>query len=595
MTQIADRLSAIRAEMAKQNLDAFFIPRADEYLGEYIPAHNERMLWASNFTGSAGMVVILKDRAAMFVDGRYTVQVRQQAPAEYFEYYHLIDHPHVQWVVDQVGEGARIGCDTKLHNRVWYNDAAKVIAKGNAELVEVAENPVDLAWAERPAPGKLMASLHAREYTGMHSLEKRQQIGEAIAAEKADVAYIAQPDSICWLLNIRGQDTPCLPIVLGTSLLWADGSMVHYLDADKLPEGVAEHVGDGVTFKSETELQADLQALSGKAVMVDPVTANAWSQLTLERAGASIVAAADPALMPKACKNGVELEGAKAAHVRDAVAVTKFLAWIDSEVAKKASHTEATLSDQLLAFRKELPEFVEPSFDTISATGPNGAMCHYNHLDGKPAELVYDSLYLVDSGAQYPDGTTDITRTVAIGNVTGEHKKMFTLVLKGHIALDQQRFPEGTTGAQLDAIARQFLWQEGFDYDHGTGHGVGSFLSVHEGPQRIGKGVAPVVLKPGMILSNEPGYYKENAYGIRCENLVIVRRMQSEGDLALLGFEPITLVPFDTRLIDVALLTEAELSWVNRYHAKVRETLQSRLSGDTLEWMVAATEPLTRQ
>jgi len=592
MTSIANRLTAIREQMAAQSLDAFFIPRADEYLGEYIPAHNERMLWSSGFTGSAGMIVVLKDRAAIFVDGRYTVQVRKQVPADLFEYFHLIDTPHVAWVVNELGANARIGFDPKLHNLHWYQSALKEVVAGGAELIEVAKNPVDMAWADRPAPGKNKAILHGREYTGMHSSDKRQQIGALIAEAHADVAYIGQPDSLCWLLNIRGSDTPCLPIILGTALVWTNGDTLMFTDTDKLPDDIEGHVGQGVRFASESEIDTELAKLGGKRVLVDPATANAHAQLGLQRAGASLVAGADPILIPKACKNGVELEGTKAAHIRDAVAVTQFLAWFDGETAAKASHTEATLADKLLEFRKSLPEFVEPSFDTISATGPNGAMCHYNHLDTTPADLVYDSLYLVDSGAQYPDGTTDITRTVPVGEPDKECATMFTLVLKGHIALDQQRFPEGTTGAQLDAIARQFLWQNGYDYDHGTGHGVGSFLSVHEGPQRIGKGVAHVALKPGMILSNEPGYYKEGGYGIRCENLVIVKRVESNGDKALLGFEAITLVPFDRRLIDVSLLNATEIEWINSYHARVRETLSGRLSGDSLNWMISATEPL---
>jgi Xaa-Pro aminopeptidase len=367
------------------------------------------------------------------------------------------------------------------------------------------------------------------------------------------------------------------------------------VDPGRVPAGFAEHVGAGVEVAAESQAAAVLAGYGHRAVLADPESANAWAQLTLQQAGARLVVAQDPVLLAKACKNAVEIEGTRQAHIRDAVAEVRFLAWLDAEVAAGRLHDEAELAEQLLSCRRQGEHFHDLSFDTISAAGANAAMCHYNHLNASaPARLTMDSAYLVDSGGQYTDGTTDITRTVAIGDPGADLRRMFTLVLKGHIALDQARFPVGTTGTQLDALARQFLWREGFDYDHGTGHGVGVFLSVHEAPQRISKQHSGVPLKPGMIISNEPGYYRDGAFGIRCENLVVVRE-SAPGlqERTMLEFEAITLVPFDTRLLDLSLMTGAEVAWLNDYHLRVAKVIGPLLDGADRDWLAQATRPVT--
>ncbi|MGS0692488.1 aminopeptidase P family protein [Shewanella sp. 0m-8] len=584
---IAARLSAIRTEMAKSNLDAFIIPRADEYLGEYVPEHNERMLWASGFTGSAGAIIILKDSAAIFVDGRYTVQVRQQVDADLFEYLSLHDTPQAQWLIEQLGTNANVGFDARLHTLAWFNHTHSELAKAQIKLTQVQQNPIDLHWTDRPSPASHPIMLFSAQSAGRSSLEKRKTIGAEIKKQGADIAIISALDSFCWLLNIRGKDIPCLPVVLGTALLHANGDMLLFTDTNKLPENILEHVGEGVSFKNESELAAELATLSGTKVLASPESCNAWLQLTTQAAGAQLIAGIDPVALPKAQKNEAELAGMKACHIRDGVAVSRFLAWLDREVAANRLYDEAVLADKLESFRLSDPLYQEPSFDTISATGANAAMCHYNHNNGTPAQMTMNSIYLVDSGAQYLDGTTDVTRTIAIGDVTDEQRKMVTLVLKGHIAIDQAKFPKGTSGMQLDSFARQYLWQHGFDFDHGTGHGVGHYLSVHEGPQGIAKGRSNVALLEGMVLSNEPGYYRANEFGIRLENLIAVRPCQTltNSEREMLEFEAMTFIPMDSRLIDKQYLTESEVNWFNQYHQQVKDKLSPFMQGDDLTWL----------
>ncbi|MCL1039363.1 aminopeptidase P family protein [Shewanella submarina] len=591
---IATRLNAVRNEMAKEELQAFIIPRADEYLGEYVPVHNERLHWISNFTGSAGAVIVMADKAAIFTDGRYTVQVRQQVDGKLFDYESLTDTPQADYLAGTLPAGSKVGVDARLHTLAWYEATQKRLAKADIELVAVAQNPVDLHWQNRPLPECDDVLLISDQLTGAASLDKRKQIGELIAKESADVALIAALDSIAWLLNIRGRAVPRLPVVMGTGLLWANGDMRFFTDISKLPSEIQSHVGPGVSFAEESELPAALKALEGQRLLADANSANAASQLIARDAGARLVEGMDPVALPKAAKNPVELAGMRACHVRDGAAVSRFLAWLDKEVAADKLYDEALLADKLESFRLVDKQYVEPSFDTISAAGSNAAMCHYNHMNGTPAQLTMNSLYLVDSGAQYFDGTTDVTRTIAIGEVTDEHRTMVTLVLKGHIALDTARFPKGTTGQQLDAFARMHLWQHGFDYDHGTGHGVGHFLSVHEGPQRIGKNANGVALQPGMVLSNEPGYYKADGFGIRIENLVEVRRCDAlkDAEREMFEFTPMTLIPIDLRLLDKSLMTQAEISWLNSYHTRVFRAISPLLSGDELDWLTKATQAI---
>jgi Xaa-Pro aminopeptidase len=593
---VRTRLAALRGEMKTLGIDALIVPRADEYLGEYLPAHNERLLWATGFSGSAGLAIVLADSAAMFVDGRYTVQVRQQVSPELFEYRHLVDEPHAEWLAGRLGEGKRkrVGDDPRMHTLAWQTRTQATLAQHGVELVALAANPIDRCWHDRPRPVVKPALLQPQQFTGRGSHEKRREIGAAIAARGADCALIFAADSIAWLLNIRGFDVPHTPLVLGLALIETDGRMSFFTDPAKIPAGFDAHVGAGVGVRPESEAPAAFGALEGRRVLADPDTANAWCQLAIERAGATLVAAQDPVLIPKACKNAHEIAGTRAAHIRDAAAECRFLAWLDGEVAAGRLHDEHTLANKLYSFRAQDPELKDLSFDTISAAGGNAAMAHYRHSEEHPGRLAMDGIYLVDSGAQYSDGTTDITRTVAIGDPGDEIRRMATLVMKGHIALDQARFPKGTTGTQLDALARQFLWREGFDYDHGTGHGVGSFLSVHEGPQRIAKGYNGTELRPGMILSNEPGYYRAECFGIRHENLVLVTELgKSPGaDSAMLGFEPITLVPFDRRLLDTRLLDEHEIAWIDAYHQRVAQTIGPRLDATTRAWLEQATAPL---
>ena len=588
---IQQRLEMVRQEMAKSNLDAFIIPHADEYLGEYVPPQNERLQWLSGFSGSAGVAVVLKTRAAMFVDGRYTIQVRQQVPEESFEFHHLIEEPPISWLTETLRENTRIGVDSRMHTLSWFQAAKKTLTEKNIELIELSDNPIDLHWKDRPDPDHKLAMLLGEEYTGVNSEKKRHVISAEIQKSGADIALISQLDSIAWLLNIRGGDVPRLPVLLAFATLDSKGDMVVYTDPSKLPNEFAAHVGKGVTVQEEDRLEETLRHLGsqGKRVMADPAMANAWCQLRCQNAGARLIAATDPVLIPKAQKNETELAGIRNCHVRDGSAVSRYLAWIDREVAGGKLYNEAELADKLESFRRELTDIHDLSFDTISAAGKNGALCHYNHMNGTPAMLEMNNLYLVDSGGQYSDGTTDITRTVIIGEPTAEHRKMYTLVLKGHIALARAVFPRGTSGVQLDVLARQFLWQEGLDYDHGTGHGVGAFLSVHEGPQRITKSGPQQELLPGMVISNEPGYYQEDCFGIRCENLVIVIAREDDW----LAFETITFAPFDTRLVDTSIMSQAEIDWLNDYHKEVHTKLAPILKAEDLQWLKKSTQKVT--
>jgi Xaa-Pro aminopeptidase len=593
MTTLDERLAALREVMARENYDALFVPRADEYLGEYIPRHKERLHWVSGFTGSAGMVLVLRDRAAIFVDGRYTVQVRAQVSARLFDYYHLLEDPQADWLVSVLPAGSRVACDPRLHSLHWYRETASTLKTAGVDLLGDTNNLIDRCWQDRPEPICNPGLLLGEAFTGESSGEKRQRIASEIGTQGCDAALIFAPDSVSWLLNIRGTDMPQLPVVQSFALLESGAKMTLFVDPRRLPAGFHEHVGEGVQVLSEEDASSVLADYANRRVLADASNASAWIQLELLAAGATLVAGQDPVQLHKACKNPVELAGARSAHCRDAVAEIRFLAWLDTEVAAGRLHDEAVLSDKLFSLREQGEHFHASSFDTISAAGANAAMCHYNHLNAVPMSLAMNTVYLLDSGGQYTDGTTDITRTVAIGDPGSEIRRLFTLVLKGNIALARARFPRGTTGTQLDALARQFLWREGYDYDHGTGHGVGAFLSVHEGPQRISKQHNGVALRPGMIVSNEPGYYRDDAFGMRCENLQVVRESGSTmGETAMLEFETLTLVPFDTRLLETGLMDETELAWLNAYHQQVAETIGPLVHGSDRDWLRQATAPV---
>ncbi|HCE3205208.1 TPA: aminopeptidase P family protein [Vibrio parahaemolyticus] len=586
------RVNAIREWLTQHNIDALLIPHEDEYLGEYVPAHNERLHWLTGFTGSAGAAVITQDKAAIFVDGRYTVQVTKQVPSELFEYRHLIEEPALDWIQDNLTTNASVAIDPRMHSSAWL-DMAQAKLAGKLELNILSSNPIDELWHDRPAPVVSDVRLMPTEAVGQSSESKRKEIAQLVAKAGADSAVITALDSICWLLNVRGLDVSRLPVLLSHLILHADSSVEYFLDPARLPAEFAAHVGTGVTVHHPEALQSRLEAMSGKKVLLDPAISNAWFKLVLQNAGASVIAAADPCLMPKAAKNEVEIAGMKACHIRDGVAMSKFLCWLDAEVAAGNLHDEATLADRLEAFRKEDPTLMDLSFDTISAAGGNAAMCHYNHENQpEPGKLALNTLYLVDSGGQYLDGTTDITRTIAIGQPSAEMIKQFTLALKGHIGVARARFPKGTRGYQIDTLARQHLWAEGYDYDHGTGHGVGHFLSVHEGPASISKKQIDVPLTEGMVLSNEPGYYRADAFGIRIENLELVVETPTNGDFPVLSFESLTRCPIDKRNINVDMLTRPELAWLNDYHQKVWEQISPLVEGEVKEWLREATLPL---
>lgn len=593
LTNTEQRLSAIRQWLVQHDIDALIVPHEDEYLGEYVPAHNERLHWLTGFTGSAGAAVITQDKAAIFVDGRYTVQVTKQVPSELFEYRHLINEPALDWIIDHVTAGKKVAIDPRMHSGAWLEGAQAKLTKQH-QLTILETNPIDELWLDRPAAVVSEVRLMATDSVGQSSANKREQIGAIVAKQGGDSAVITALDSICWVLNVRGLDVSRLPVLLSHVILHSNGNVEFFLDPARLPSEFAQHVGQGVSVYHPEQLQDRLEALGDSKVLLDANTSNAWFKLVLQNSGATVISAADPCLMPKAAKNATEIAGMKACHIRDGVAMVTFLSWLDNEVAQGKLHNEAQLADKLEAIRRMDPSLMDLSFDTISAAGGNAAMCHYNHENQPtPGQLSLNTLYLVDSGGQYLDGTTDITRTIAIGQPSDDMIKQFTLALKGHIGIARARFPQGTRGFQLDTLARQHLWAEGYDYDHGTGHGVGHFLSVHEGPASISKRLIDVPLVEGMVLSNEPGYYRAEEFGIRIENLELVVELPTQGDFSVLTFESLTRCPIDVRNIDVNLLTRPELAWLNEYHDKVWQDLSALVAGDVQTWLRQATLPLS--
>jgi Xaa-Pro aminopeptidase len=593
--EIAPRLGALRAELKRHGLAGFLVPRADEHQGEYVPPHAERLRWLTGFSGSAGLAVVLTEGAAIWVDGRYTLQVRDQTPAELFEYHHVTQSPPADWLARRLRPGDRLGYDPWLHTAEGVERLRAACARAGAELVACSTNLVDAVWLDRPGPPLAPVVPHDLAYAGRDASDKRREIARALEEARVDAVVLTAPDSIAWLLNVRGGDVRYTPLPLAFALAHRDGTVELFLDRRKVTPGLAEHLGPEVRLAEPGELGEALDRLAGarRRVQLDPASAAAWLFERLSAAGApaeSIVRAPDPCALPKACKNPVELAGARAVHQRDGAALCRFLAWI-AEEAPGGRLTEVAVAERLDAFRAEQRLFQEPSFPTISGAGPNSAIVHYGATPATDRRLEAGILYLVDSGGQYLDGTTDVTRTVAIGPPTAEQRDRFTRVLRGHIALALARFPAGTSGAQLDAIARQPLWEAGLDYDHGTGHGVGSYLGVHEGPQGISKRPSAVALKPGMILSNEPGYYKAGAYGIRIESLVVVTPAESVtgGEQELLGFETLALAPIDLALVDSAALTGAERAWLDAYHARVRETIAPLVDARTAAWLERAT------
>ncbi len=584
----------IRQAMAEQGLDGFLVPHEDEHQNEYLPAANDRLAWATGFTGSAGAAVILKDKAAVFVDGRYTLQVRDQVDGGLFEIRDLVDGGVPAYLEAAAARGQKIGYDPRLHSPDALARLREAAAKAGAELTPVNDNPLDRAWGQgRPPQPTAPVVPHPLEYAGEDSAAKRARIGAAVAARGADAAVLTAPSSIAWLFNVRGGDVIRSPLPLAQAILAKDGSARLFLDPAKVTPGLPAWLGNQVRLETPDDLPAALGELKGQRVVVDPAQSSAWYFDTLAAAGAEVIRAEDPCALPRACKNAVEIQGTRNAHARDGAALTRFLHWLATE-GQVSPPDEITAVRKLESFREATGALKDLSFDTIAGAAANGAVVHYRPTERLNKRAEKGSLLLIDSGAQYLDGTTDVTRTVAIGDPTDEMRQRFTLVLKGHLALAAVRFPAGTTGSALDALARQALWMHGLDYDHGTGHGVGSYLGVHEGPQRIAKAPSTVALRPGMIVSNEPGYYKEGAYGIRIENLQVVTEPAQipGGERPMMGFETLTLAPIDRRLIATELLSPAERAQLDAYHARVREVIGPQLEPEVASWLAEVTAPL---
>lgn len=597
MSSYADRLAALRQQLKEDRLDGFVVPLTDEHMSEYVGSYAQRLAWLTGFQGSAGSAVVLPEQAAIFTDGRYTIQVRQQVSPTEWKYESVPETSVAQWLKEHAPNGARIGYDPWLHSRDWVKQATAQLAAKGAELVPVGRNPIDKVWADRPEPSKARLVIQPEELAGQSSADKRHDMADWLAKEGADAAVLAALDSIAWTFNVRGADVTHTPVALAYAVVHADGTADLFVEGEKVGDDVRAHLGNGVRLHERDQFETYLRSLSNKLVAVDPERSVAAISQALEEGGACILSRRDPAVLPKAVKNKVEIAGHQAAQARDGAAVSRFLKWVEEE-APKGGIDELIAADKLLGLRKDLGGLKDLSFDTISAFGPNGALPHYKGTAASNLPFTTGTLYLVDSGGQYQDGTTDITRTVPIGEPTAEMIDRFTRVLQGHIAIATALFPKGTRGSQLDSFARRPLWEAGCDYAHGTGHGVGAFLAVHEGPQRI----APVgssqsggdePLQAGMIISNEPGYYKPNEYGIRIENLVLVIDKDIPGaDKEMLGFETLTYVPIEKRLIDKSMLSDREVEWLNGYHAKVLALIGLQLEGDDRVWLERQCAPL---
>jgi Xaa-Pro aminopeptidase len=583
----------IRAAMARQGLDGFLVPHEDEHQNEYLPAANDRLAWASGFTGSAGAGVILKDRAAVFVDGRYTLQVRDQVDQGVFEIRDLVDGG-VPAYLETASRGAVIGYDARLHSPQALDGLKAAAAKAGAALKPVAVNPIDEAWgAERPAQPAAPVVPQPVAYAGEESASKRARVGSAVAALGADAAVITAPASIAWLFNIRGGDVIRSPLPLSQAVLRADGTARLFLDPAKVTDELPAWLGNQVSLETPEALDAALADLADQKVLVDPAQSSAWYFDTLVGAGAGVVRAMDPCTLPRACKNAVEIAGTIEAHRRDGAALTRFLHWLATEGQVNPPDEKEAVA-KLEAFREATGVLKDLSFDTIGAANGHGALPHYRPTERSNERAAKGSLLLVDSGGQYLDGTTDVTRTVAIGEPTAEMVTRNTLVLKGHLAIARLRFPAGTTGSAIDAFARAALWSHGLDYDHGTGHGVGVYLGVHEGPQRISKAPNTIALQPGMIVSNEPGYYKDGEYGIRIENLEVVMPAEAvgTGDRPMHRFHALTLAPIDRRLVDTALLSAEEIAQFDAYHARVVKEIGPLVEPEVRAWLEEVCAPL---
>ena len=593
----ATRLTALRAELAARDLDGFVVPRADPQHSEFLPRAAERLQWLTGFSGSAGVAVVLAAKAAIFIDGRYTLAVEDQVDTEAYERRHVTDDPPHKWIAANLGEG-RLGYDPWLHTPDGLKRLADACAKAGGQLVACHSNPIDAVWPGQPPSPVAPVVPHPAQYAGQSAAAKRQGVADTLRDAGAGACVLSAPDSIAWLLNLRGGDVPFSPFALGFAIVHDDARVELFMDRRKLSAGMADHLGDQVTLRAPDDLGPALDALAraNRPVQADPAGTSAWVFDRVSDAGGEVRRAADPCDLPKARKNPVELDGTRAAHRRDGGALTAFLRFID-ETAADGGLDEISAAAFVDGWRARNDNFRGLSFPTIAGAGPNGAIVHYNASEASNRPLGTGELLLVDSGGQYLDGTTDVTRTMAIGTPSDDQRRHYTAVLKGHISLATVLFPAGTTGSQLDVLARHALWQLGLDYDHGTGHGVGSFLGVHEGPQRISKLPNSVALEPGMVVSNEPGYYRAGAYGIRIENLVCVIEAPpvAGGERHMLAFETLTRAPLDRNLIDRTMLTTAETAWLDDYHAEVLASLTPLLDADTAAWLATATRPLSQE
>lgn len=592
------RVKLLRQWLADDGLDGFLVPRADEHQGEYVADRSARLKWLTGFSGSAGVALVLRDRAFMFVDGRYTLQVRHEVDLDIFAIESLVDNPPASWIKDNLGKGARLGFDPWLHTINEVKALNVSAEQSGATLVPLDKNPIDIIWKDQPAPPVASVEIHPIGFAGELAKDKLVRLAAAIAKDGATQAVLTDPSSIAWAFNIRGGDVPHTPLALGFAVLAADGKNQLFMDQRKFSRTVAAYLTQLADLHEPGEFEAAIIALAkgGARIALDPVLAAEKLRLLVEDNGGTFVAAPDPARIPRATKNQAEIAGSRAAHRRDGAAVAKLLCWLERQ--KPGSLDEITVVTKLEETRRQTGEETQMplrdvSFDTISGAGPNGAIMHYRVSRATNRKLAAGELFLLDSGAQYQDGTTDITRTVPIGQPTEEMRGRFTLVLKGMIGISTLRFPAGTRGSEIDAVARMALWKHGCDFAHGTGHGVGSYLAVHEGPQRIAR-TGTEKLLAGMMLSNEPGYYKEGSYGIRIENLILVTPADQVegGDIPMHSFETLTLAPIDVRLIRTDLLQREELQWLDAYHARVLAEIGPMLDGETLAWLEKATAPL---
>jgi Xaa-Pro aminopeptidase len=581
------RVAALRARLDALGVHGFLVPRADAHQGETVAPRDERLAFLTGFTGSAGLAIVLTDRAALFVDGRYMLQAGNQVDTDLFEVVPVHEIPAAKWLERALGEGQIIAFDPWLHGKAEIDRLSTAVEKRQARLVPLEPNPIDGIWPDQPPVPMGAVRIQPETVAGENPAGRRRRIGALVAEKAADAVVLTQPDSLAWLLNIRGSDLPHSPVALGFGVLHADGRVALYMEPDKIDGAVMTHLGNEVSVTPPGRLGEDLAAMSGKTVLVDQATCPLWVANRLEAASATLAWGEDPCLKPKALKNCAELAGTRAAHRRDGVAMARFLHWLDQTVTLGEAVTEIDVVTALEGFRDATGRLMDISFDTICGAGPNGAIVHYRVSRESNRTLRPGELLLVDSGAQYMDGTTDITRTIAIGPVDRTALHPYTLVLKGMIAISRARWPEGITGRDLDPLARIGLWQAGLDYDHGTGHGVGVYLNVHEGPQRLSRRGGEVALEPGMILSNEPGYYCAGRFGIRIENLIAVTgpTVPDGGERPMLGFETLTLAPIDRRLVVLKMLTAAERAWLDGYHTHVRDRLAPIVDAEARQWL----------